>query len=65
MWTCGQHHSPLAKFALNGPPMGAEVAQNIAKEPTLYDYGPIYIGGPLKAYWARGASQGPNILTQP
>ena len=37
-----------------------DVAQNAAQEPTLYYSGPIFIGGPLKAYWAKGESLGPD-----
>ena len=39
-----------------------DVAQNAAQEPTLYYSGPIYIGGPLNAYWVKGASQGLDIF---
>ena len=35
-----------------------DVGQNVAQEPTLYYSGPIYIGDPLNAYWAKGTSLG-------
>ena len=38
------------------------VSQNVAQEPTLYYSGPIYIGGPSIAYWAKGASLGTDIF---
>ena len=41
-----------------------DVGQNVAQEPTLYYYGPIYIGGPLNAYWAKGASLGPDTFVR-
>ena len=44
-----------------GPP---DVGQNVAQEPTLYYSGPIYIRDPLNAYWAKGASLGPDTFVR-
>ena len=41
-----------------------DVAHNAAQEPTLYYSGPIFIGGPLKAYWAKGESLGPDTFVR-
>ena len=35
-----------------------DVGQNVAHEPISYYYGTVLIGGPLKAYWAKGESLG-------
>ena len=35
-----------------------DVGQNVAHEPISYYYGQVVIGGPLKAYWAKGESLG-------
>ena len=42
----------------------SDVAQNATQEPTLYYSGPIYIGGPLKAYWAKGESLGHDTFVR-
>ena len=41
-----------------------DVGQSVAQEPTLYYSGPIYIGDPLNAYWAKGASLGPESFVR-
>ena len=41
-----------------------DVGQNVAQEPTLYYSGLIYIGGPLNAYWVKGASLGPDTFVR-
>ena len=42
----------------------SDVAQNAAQESTLYYSGPIFIRGPLKAYWAKGESLGPDTYVR-
>ena len=42
----------------------SDVGQNVAQELTLYYSGPIYTGGPLNAYWAKGASLGPDAFVR-
>ena len=42
----------------------SDVGQNVSQEPTLYYYGLIYIGGTLNAYWAKGASLGPDTFVR-
>ena len=42
----------------------SDVGQNVAQEPILYYSVLIYIGGPLNAYWAKGASLGPDTFVR-
>ena len=41
-----------------------DVGQNVTNEPIFYYYGQVLIGGPFNAYWAKGASLGPDTFVR-
>ena len=66
MYVCVDHYMDVSTYvcmclSLHGY---IDVRQNVAQERTLYYSGPIYIGDPLNAYWAKAASLGPDTFVR-
>ena len=56
--TENEENSRTSSFEEGAP----DVGQIVAQEPIFHYYGQVLIGGPLNAYWARGASLGPDTF---
>ena len=58
--TENEENSRTSSFEEGAP----DVGQNVTHEPIFYYYGQVLIGGPLNAYWAKGASLRPDTFVR-